>query len=211
MSMTREPNNLSSPPSQPSHRFPAPSSMQLPSMSSLLGQESYTRAEQTHRYPPPPSLPPLREPANPHRFSDIDTTARQPYPPSRPSEHTAQSYRAGTPSSVNTQAPQISVDPIQYEGPPAQRKPSKKAPRRANLLTRDQIQVNRSSMPLDGRNDESARGIQSSNGESSPINPSYQTSESSTSPGVSTQESLQPSVLISNLIGATRFELLYVA
>jgi hypothetical protein len=52
---------------------------------------------------------------------------------------------------VPAQPQHTSLEPIQYEGPLAQRRQSKKISQRRTDLPKRQFQVNRSSVPLEGR------------------------------------------------------------
>jgi hypothetical protein len=201
MSMTREPNNLSSPPPpQPPHRHPPASNMQLPSMSSLLGIEPHMMVEHnTSRYQPQSTQP------NTYQFGDTDRAAHQLYHQTRPSDHFEPRYLSGVAPVVPIQARQISVNPIQYEGPTAQRRPPKKiSQRKEDPSSGDKGGASRPSMVGDGRHEEPGSGTQLPDQDRASRAAQNKASDPTTSRGLSLQNSLQKSLPMSNLLGTTR-------
>jgi hypothetical protein len=166
--------------------------------------------EQTPRPYPPQSFKPPSENMHPLHFSEMNPSApvHHLYQPPQSSRydpiprHTADHAIAMVP----IQPPLISLEPIQYGGPPAPWRQSKKiSQRKADLSKKYQDQVNRSSASLDDRYDDPHNGMRSPDQDSISRNTQHKASESSMPRGLSPQDSQTRAVPISDLLSATRY------
>lgn len=201
MSMTREPNNLSSPPPPPPpNRYPPASNIQLPPMSSLLGHEAPTRVEyNTSPYPPQP-------PQSQH-FVDADRSISRSYN-QRPPEYVDPRYQPNAATTTPAPPQHISVNPIQYEGPTAQRRQPKRPVQRKADPARQQA-GQKSSMALESRREGPSSGIKAADRDSAMRSVPYNTGPAQPSklPVAPPQDVAQNAVPISNLLSTTRLVL----
>lgn len=208
MSVTQDPNALSNPP-HPQRPYAHPEgSVQLPPMASLLRHEAQMGIEQTPRPYLPQSFKPPSENMHPLHFSEMNPSApvHHLYQPPQPSRYDPIPRHQAEPGLVPVQPPHISLEPIQYGGPPAPRRQSKKiSQRKADLPKKDQDQVNRSSASLDERDDEPPNGMRSPDQDFISRSTQHKASEFSMPPrGLSPQDSQTRAVPISDLLSAMR-------
>lgn len=175
-------------------------------MASLLRHEAQAGTEQIPNSYPPQSFKPVSENMHPLHFSEMNPSApvHHLYQPPQPSNYDPNPRYQAAPVLVPVQTPHISLDPIQYGGPPAPRRQSKKiSQRRADLPKKDQDQVNRSSASLDDRRDEPPNGTRSPDQDLISQSTPRKASESSMAQGFSQQDSQKRAVPISNLLSAS--------
>lgn len=139
----------------PTHTHSSEGSMSLPPMSSLLRHEEQIGNEQTHHQYPPQSLQSHSgQNMHPLHFSERNPSApihHLYHPPQAPAYSPISRSQAES-VMVQVHPPQMSVQPIQYAGPPQQRRQSKKiSQRKADFPKQGQDRVNRSSASLDNR------------------------------------------------------------